>query len=738
MVGEVIDQRGAPVADAAIDVEDTFWRTVSRRDGSFTLSLPPGRWTVRVRRIGFTPAAAVAVADSVARDTMRFVLLDARSELRGIVVRDQGVQPFVATMTAETVRQAPPLGEADILRLLPMLPAVSQPNDVIGRLHLAGGASDEHAVTLDGYPLQSPYHVHSVLGAFNVSALDKADVLVHHLPSALDGRLSGVINLETKRPSPTPTREVVVSLLSSSATISQPALPGGIDLLASGRVTYLDQLLRAYARSSGDRGDDLTLPSYRDAIIKIGRVWDDGFSIEALGYGTLDYWARTRTDDDAPGLRYGEHLFGTRAAYRSARWDVVLRASADAAFAASQRRYDLPNDTIPRALIDSIDLRQRWATAALEVRRHDRRWEARGGVKADLRRHDQRWSGTLARDLFRSALPATYDARSRLTLLSLFGEGALGGTSWWNATAGAHASFVDGRSYVAPRLLVGARLSATARLQLAVDRRHQFDAIAGEPDEGSITQPVFLLRTPRVADMVAAAATWRPSPTAAGRRMSAELTVYARRYHDRLVAGGVDGGPASVARDYAPPGFRRVPGSTVGASLTADLAMENGIVAQGAYTLQRARESADGQSRPTAWDAPHQLSVFAGVPLGGRWTLSTTAQAHSGSAVTPVAARLFVPLGGGRYGDRFLYGEPNSGRLPSYMRVDIGLRRHWSGWGARWALSLQALNVLSRTNVLEYDWRNYFACMAISECSGTLDGRRGLPILPSAGLEVAW
>src|SRR5829696_2728133 len=44
LIGQVVSKAGEPVGDANIDVVGTYWRTTTRRDGFFGLSVPPGRW----------------------------------------------------------------------------------------------------------------------------------------------------------------------------------------------------------------------------------------------------------------------------------------------------------------------------------------------------------------------------------------------------------------------------------------------------------------------------------------------------------------------------------------------------------------------------------------------------------------------------------------------------------------------------------------------------------------------
>ncbi|MGI8402666.1 MAG: hypothetical protein ACR2NS_13855, partial [Gemmatimonadaceae bacterium] len=194
--------------------------------------------------------------------------------------------PLAQTVTISTVRQVPPLGEPDIFRAVVLLPGVSQPNDLKGRIHLAGGPSDETGVTLDGHPLQDPFHLLGVLGAFNVAALERADVLLHHVPIESDRRLSGIISLESRR-SAVPVSEGVLGLLSSSATTVRPGSIGGITILASGRVTYLDKALRLLGDHVNLGADEATLLGYHDFLLRTNKTWKTG-SIEAINFITKD------------------------------------------------------------------------------------------------------------------------------------------------------------------------------------------------------------------------------------------------------------------------------------------------------------------------------------------------------------------------------------------------------------------------------------------------------------------
>ena len=737
---------GHALAGATVLVEGTTWRTLTDTDGRFTIRVPLESSYVQVRRIGFAPARILVGPG--ARDQLDVRLSTMPGELAGIEVRADPDRPFVSTSTATMLRNTPALGEADVFRTLPLLAGVAQPNDLLNRHHLAGGASDEHAITLDGHPLQAPFHLASVFGSFNVTALERADVIMHHRSSADDGYLSGELALRTRRPDGSPVRDVVVTLLSASATVVQP-LPGGWDVLVSGRHTYIDQVLRRITKQNAQGGDDLLLPGFGDALVRVGRTRPLGWTLEGLGYATRD---RAQVSNPFPGerpLSWGEQLLGLTAAYRRPTWTVEGRASRNRSYVDLVDLYSASG--LDSIRLNTTDLTQDWWTGVIGG---ERRWEAlsvRTDVSVRYRDHDHRWSPPFSESHLKSGAPAYSATRSRQTVSGVGVELASAQSVGWQWTAGTHLSGVNGRTYVAPRLSASHGLSDHLRLSGAWNRRFQFDAIAGEPEEGTVTQPVFFLAAPRRADVAALSLDWRPSASPSGRRLTASASVYHRRYRDRTTLADTaaalvnpyDFPLASAATSTSQDSslrFVRRPGETVGATLTAEASTLRGGVVRVSYTLQRARTTIDGRAQPTTWDAPHQIAAFAALPLSKRWSLTSAVQMRSGSATTPVALRLFVPPLNYPVPDlRFLYAAPNSARFPGYLRVDVGTRYRFRAQGAEWTASAQVLNAFNRTNGLAYDMREYIGCVAYPGlCTTKGVRRRSLPVLPSIGMEVRW
>jgi hypothetical protein len=723
----VVDAAGDPVAGATVEVVGAEWWTETGPDGRFQLDPGPGEWMLVVHRIGFRPDT-VTVRTGRPPALIRVVLERDPVRLRTLTIDAPRVPALARTVTRRTIRQAPALAEPDVFRSVVLLPGVSQPNDLKGRVHLGGGASDETGFVLDGHTLQDPFHLLGMTGAFNVAAMGRANVLLHETDAASGGRVSGIVELATRPPEGEPSREAVASLLTTGATVWQPGLPANLDLLVSGRVTYLDKVVALAQELDVIESDDIPRLGYHDALVRIGRSWPD-WRVELLGFRTADRfvdaeYARARSYDH---LTWGEQLVGLRLRGDAGRWRVSARASYDEAWTRLDARPYIPR---------FIDSRRGWASGSLRLRRTAQRWRLDVGADIDHRTNDQEWVARgLLDELFAPSTPPEFRGSETLSLGALHsavrvlvGRGSLGigGRFWLRGR----------RVYPAPRLSGVLRLGDGLALHAAVERRFQFDAQSEEPLEGSVSPPLFLLETPRRVDAAALGMTAEAVPALGGGDGRVRVELFARRYPDRPVLADVD--PGTPPESF--PWFRRIAARAIGGSVSGRFHWERWAV-QGSYEYQRVREEhAPGEWSPTAWDAPHALSLYGSGPGPWGWTLTGALQLRSGGAVTPVTGYSLVPDPPGGAAPflepRYVEGPRNSLRLPAYQRLDVGARRSWSSDRAEWTVFVQVLNLLFSDNPIGYDWAQYFA--RYDDFDDPSPGRSGLPIIPSVGLEVRW
>jgi len=713
--GSVTDTAGKPIADATVSVDGAYWQTTTRSDGSFELVLPPKNWLIRFRRIGFAPDS---IAVTIPADPITIRLIPRTLELKAVSVVGERTPALGQTVTLSTVRQVPPLGEPDIFRAVMLLPGVSQPDELKGRIHLAGGSSDETGVRLDGHPLQDPFHLLGVLGAFNVAALERADVLIHHVPIDADGRLSGIISLESRR-SAVPVTEAVLGVLSSGASTVRPEGFGGVTILASARVTYLDKFIKLLGhRTFG--GDDITLLGYHDFILRADKAWTLG-NLEAITFSTNDHMASS----GSPFVySWGETLWGLKGERTMGAWRLNVRTSLNRAGS------DLA--PVPPRSVQEVRLRSDWTSGELSLSRASDLWMSTVGLEIDARRTNQLWVDSPS-GFFTPRAPGGFEGRQRQTLPALFGELSRALAAGLSSTAGVHVTRAYGETFLAPRALLEWTFLGNHKVAFSAERRHQFDTELEEPSEGSGRQPLFLLSRPRVADVAAVALSNRVEKGGEW-----QIVSFAKRYKDRTSLVG-DHRFEQNADPSTFPEFERIPGYSVGATGTITRRLGDRSLVQAAYTYQRTRERLDGVYTATEWDAPHALNIFVTLPVSRRWSFNVLSQLHSGAATTPVGVRVFAPDPTNQLflPSRYVPGLRNSAHLTPYRRTDIGLRREWKRGKADLAFSFQAINVLAQTNALEYDWASFF-CAEAGKCKAAKPARSGLPILPSIGFEIRW
>lgn len=710
--GIVTDAHDRPLSGVLVRVEKRYVSTTTDEAGRFRLDLPQGLWHLRFRRIGYEEQARTVEIPGEA-GTLRIRLRARPVELKGLSVKGERGDVLRETVTRQTVRQAPPLVEPDVFRALVFQPGVTQPNDLKGRIHLAGGASDETGVRLDGHPLQDPFHVLGILGAFNVAALDRAEVRMHHLPVDTDDYLSGVIDLKTRTGSDD-RYEVIGSLLASSVTTLQPDLTAGFDVLASGRITYADRLAPLISNEIPQLG-------YYDGLLRVGRDFGEGWRGEVLGFTNQNYLrgGDIRGDEPVRPLQWGENLLGLRLTKRDGDWTAEVRGSTNSAGTFLDERPDGARQ------IDS-DLDRH--SVGLQLTRRSGAWKGGIGVSLDHRSHRQEWIGLGSSELVSPSVPEAFEGQEKRTVAALFGRGSLALGDGLEVEGGLRVSSSEGGTYLAPRLRLNWLATEALSLSVAANRRHQFTAMIEEPIEGNISPPRFLLDEPRVADVFGIGVDWsapRMSVLGEGLHLSADL--FWKDYNDRpLLVREPGDEPAEPF-----PLFERIKGSGYGALVSVKLPLGERGTFQGSYAYQRAREELRGETFNTDWDAPHGLSLFASLPLATSWSLNTALQYRSGSATTPIRGLLVRPAPFGATVASPLYGKRNDGHLPPYFRLDLGVRHEWRWLDASWAFFGQVLNTTFHENEFEPDLRGLLGF-------GGGDTRSGLPMLPSFGVEVRW
>jgi hypothetical protein len=716
LTGTVRDTLGQPIAGANVLLADFYTAVSTDARGAFRLPIPAGEVRVRIRKLGYRLHELTVSATDGDPSGIAVVLSRAAVQLNGLTVIDSASATSHARVTRATARHLPPLGEPDPLRVLSFIGGISQPNDAAARYHLAGSSGDETLITLDGHPIQLSTHFGGTLGAFNLAAIEQGEVLMHHVTAATETRVGGIVRFESREAADRD-REAVVSLVSASATIVEPDLPGGADLLVSARRTYIETLMGRIATSTSSGAG--SVPEFDDLLVRLGATVRGSWRVEGLAYAARDRYAANEQSASRP-LVTEEHVIGGRAIWRGASRAFAVRASTSIAQSADR--------TLVTFGEVAQDLSQAWISIDA---RFDQRISSstRLAVFAgtDARDHEYRWNTTSGGH---DDLPSRFNRAEELSVHHIGASASFARDSGRTLEVGARAQFTSNGAWVAPRAAYRRPLGARSRGELSLGRYYQFDAQFAPPQLRPQMPATFLFAKPRRMD--ALAATFETLPRTGARwPVRVSTSVFARQFADRpsLLATSPDTGLQSAIATEA------VSARSYGGSIAATATGNRGGVLQATYSYVRAFERRDSWNR-ASWDVPHTLAMFAHLPIRGDLSLLISGQVHSGPTITPVESRLFTASSSStRLVPRVLYGEPNSARLDDYARVDVGLRRTWRPRRMEVVGSLQLLNVLSRKNVLEYEL--LYVVQNPDQFAGAVR-RSSVPMLPSIGVEIRW
>lgn len=135
------------------------------------------------------------------------------------------------------------LGEPDIMRVMSTFPGVLGGSEGMLGMYIRGGASDQNLVLLDDVPVFNSNHLYGIFSVFNDDAVKSAVLSKGSFPARYGGRLSSVVNVQTKEGNNFRVKGAVsVGLLSSKVFLEGPLIRDRTTFTFAFRRSYLDFL----------------------------------------------------------------------------------------------------------------------------------------------------------------------------------------------------------------------------------------------------------------------------------------------------------------------------------------------------------------------------------------------------------------------------------------------------------------------------------------------------------------
>ena len=708
-----------PIAFAEVRVSSS--RAVARtaagttdRFGAFAIpSAPAGPVRVEAGAFGYAPWASDY--DELPAEPIQILLVPAPILLDslGVEVAGRTGDPISVSRDAFVVdptiiRAIPAVLETDVLRALAISPSASAPSDFVSVPYVRGGTSDGTPVMLDGVRLFNPFHLGGFLSAVNAEAVDHAALLPSSGAGAQHiGSLSGAIEIATRDGSRDRHRAAgAVGLASSRLTVDGP-LGDGTSYLIDGRRTYIDLLTKGL-EWAGVIKDHFPY-SFSDLHAKVTGDFGDFRRLSLTGYVNTEGVLYEDTEDLRTGAgdrvtARGEFSWGNAAVAAHFRDRLADGALLDVTVGHSRfgntllaiEDPDQPGvDTVVSGgghmTEDRVDVR---------ATRHLSRGTLVAGVQTILFQGDHDYVDSDLEDI----LPPLV-LRDRQWRIGAFAnlDAPLGWT--WRTRAGVR---LDRFSGVATTLSPFAELSyAGPWWEARISMARSYQTLASLRNEESIGAsllaydlmvPVERGPVPRNTE---ASMGWEGSWGA----WRVRLDGYVRKM-DNLRLTELPEEPL-FAEVLGDPALRIVSRGTVRGVEASWSWVSGPLSTVGGYRWGRNTRTVKDVTYTPRFHRDHELELGTSLETG-RSLWSARFSLRSGQPTTPVLAA--VPVGkhgsGGRDDNRWvvLWGEYNTGRLPRYLRLDVGWRRRHRGGasaGERFVTPFVSVaNLFSAPNVL--------------------------------------
>ncbi len=293
-------KNGEPVIFSPVSLKGTTLGAQTDVNGYFSISkVPPGSYTLMFSGVGFdTITQAVTVkAGQLFQQNLYVRQRDVNLkefEVRGDKQEEQTrVGASVITITPKEISRLPTVGaEPDLAQYLQVLPGVTFTGDQGGQLYIRGGSPIQNKVLLDGMIIYNPFHSIGLFSVFDTDIIRNADVYTGGFGAEHGGRVSSIMKITTKDGN----KKRLSGKFSASPFVSKLMLEGPLrkqkeedpnasSFIVSGRTSYLKETSKVFYPYVDTAG----LPfNFTDLYGKLSFYGDNGSKLNLSAFNFTD------------------------------------------------------------------------------------------------------------------------------------------------------------------------------------------------------------------------------------------------------------------------------------------------------------------------------------------------------------------------------------------------------------------------------------------------------------------
>ena len=176
-------------------------------NGFFLINkVPEGKYSLKVKYVGYEEYSSDLDLKKGKTVTLTIHLKPAAQTLKTVEITDNRIeerkmqtQVSVEKLRASQIQQMPSIGgTADIAQYMQVLPGVSSTGDQGGQLYIRGGSMIQNLCLLDGMIVYNPFHSIGLYSIFETDVILNADIYTGGFGAEYGGRMSSVMDITTR------------------------------------------------------------------------------------------------------------------------------------------------------------------------------------------------------------------------------------------------------------------------------------------------------------------------------------------------------------------------------------------------------------------------------------------------------------------------------------------------------------------------------------------------------------
>jgi hypothetical protein len=300
-------QSGERLINAAAYQPGDFKGTASNNFGFYSISLQGGHIELAASYMGYEPQL---FAFNLKADTSINIEMRPTSDQLGEVTvygnhvnKMNDTQMSMEEIPLQKMKKVPVIfGEADVLKVIQLLPGVQAGVEGTSGIYVRGGGPDQNLYLLDGVPVYNPSHLLGIFSVFNPEALKSVKLYKGGFPARYGGRLSSVVDISMKDGNMKELKgDFSIGLITSKFTLEGPIKTDKTSFMFSARRSYADLLAKPVLaiinkkeKSSTDMG-----AYFHDFNLKVNHIFSNKSRLYLSAYHGKDYGNFSDTEDNS-------------------------------------------------------------------------------------------------------------------------------------------------------------------------------------------------------------------------------------------------------------------------------------------------------------------------------------------------------------------------------------------------------------------------------------------------------